>query len=413
MTLQVASSYVYQSEDLEQFVPETHRSSRSAFTRDRARIVHSSALRRLSMKTQVHSPLAGLDSARNRLTHSLEVAQIGREMAGTLGLDPDIVDSACLAHDLGHPPFGHNGEKAVALWAEKFGGFEGNAQTLRVLVRLEPKTFDAEGQSRGLNLTRATLDACIKYPWAVQDELAQSSKKFGFYQSDSEIYEWIRAHSLPRQKSAEAQLMDLADDIAYSVHDFEDAVVSGFIDPLTLLDPGIRDALIRDSAEWVGTKDLDGLALALESLSALPSWPKKWSGTFQEHAMLKDLTSSLIGRFATSVQRASESQKVLGRFEGSVIRPYETDMEIDLLKGIVASFVMNLDTRQQEYERQREIIIELADWLWEHSPSELEPIFKEAFERADSEIAARRAIIDQVASLTDRGAIDWHSRIRA
>lgn len=365
------------------------------------------------MKTQVHSPLAGLDSARNRLTHSLEVAQIGREMAGTLGLDPDIVDSACLAHDLGHPPFGHNGEKAVALWAENFGGFEGNAQTLRVLVRLEPKTLDPSGRSRGLNLTRATLDACIKYPWSAEDEQAKSTKKFGFYQSDSDIYDWIRSYSLSGVKSVEAQLMDLADDIAYSVHDFEDAVVSGFIDPLTLLDPEIREALIRDCAEWTGVDDLEGLSQALDSLIKLPSWPRNWTGTFQEHAMLKDLTSSLIGRFATSVQRASASQDALGRFAGKVIRPVETDLEIDLLKGIVASFVMNLDTRQREYDRQREVIIELADWLWDHSPHELEPIFKDAYESADSEIAARRAIIDQVASLTDRGALEWHSRIRA
>ncbi len=179
------------------------------------------------------------------------------------------------------------------------------------------------------------------------------------------------------------------------------------------MDPSVRNALLRDCAEWVGTHDLEGLALALEELSALPSWPQKWTGSYKEHAMLKDLTSSLIGRFATSVQRASESQKSIGRFAGQIVRPRQTDLEIDLLKGVVAAFVMNLDTRQEVYERQREILLELADWLWSNSPSQLEPIFKEAFDKSETEQAARRAVVDQVASLTDRGAIDWHSRIRA
>ena len=407
----------YSESDTERAFPEQHSNRRSDFARDRARVLHSSALRRLAAKTQVLSPVAGLDFVRNRLTHSLEVAQVGRELAESLGLDPDVVDTACLAHDLGHPPFGHNGERALNDWATDISGFEGNAQTLRLLTRIEPKVFGPDGRSYGLNLTRASLDASCKYPWPSANGIPDPSGriKFGFYDDDFAAFEWLRAGAPERQRCIEAQVMDLSDDIAYSVHDFEDAVVSGSVDVTALGARVDHDDLVNSMFEWIGGEvNHDELIAAFDRLDNLDAWLDEWDGSRRAHGSLKNLTSQLIGRFAaaaTQSTRESYDSGSLIRFGANIVTPREIQAEIAVLKGIVAAFVMSTNSRRPIYARQRHVLSELADVLLATAPRDLDPGFAADWNDAQTDAQRKRAVVDQVASLTDQSATAWHKRL--
>ncbi|MFD2758587.1 deoxyguanosinetriphosphate triphosphohydrolase [Gulosibacter faecalis] len=407
----------YSQADADRFRPEFHENRRrSSFARDRARLLHSSGLRRLALKTQVLSPTTGADFARNRLTHSLEVAQVGREIAGSLALDPDIVDTACLAHDIGHPPFGHNGERALNEWSTDIGGFEGNAQTLRLVSRLEPKVFGDEGEPFGLNLTRASLDAACKYPWDRETGLELGTRKFGVYEDDLLVFEWLRAGAPDGRKCIEAQVMDLSDDIAYSVHDLEDAVVEGYLPLEELESPENREAILFNAAEWSGRKfDVAELDAALERLLASPYWVHHYSATARDRGALKNLTSQLIGRFAKAATSATleayGASAPLIRFRAEVIVPREIEAEIALLKGAVAGFVMSLPTRQPIYAQQRELLTELLEGLWRSGAEHLEREFSDLFAEAGDDAARRRVIVDQVASLTDQSALALHANV--
>jgi dGTPase len=400
----------YDAWDAERHRPEQHSSRRSDFARDRARILHSSGFRRLAAKTQVLSP-ADLDFARNRLTHSLEVAQVGRELATSLGLDPDIVDTACLAHDLGHPPFGHNGERALAEWASDIGGFEGNAQSLRILTKLEPKVVGPDGESYGLNLTRASLDASCKYPWTIDDAIGDPSgrAKYGVYPEERPVFEWLREGTPARVRCIEAQVMDLSDDIAYSVHDFEDAILTGYVDVAALGARVDHEELVNAMHSWVGGEfSHDELIAAFDELDSLEIWLDGWDGSRLAQARLKNLTSQLIGRFAgraTAATREAYPDAALARFGGSVVVPRQVAAEIAVLKGIVAAFVMASDSRQPLYVEQRALLTSLADELYTLGDGALEVAHAADWNAATSDAERKRVVVDQVASLTDQSAI--------
>ena len=426
------------------------RAGRSDFERDRARVLHSAALRRLAAKTQVVRATSA-DFPRTRLTHSLECAQIGRELGQEIGCDPDLVDAACLAHDIGHSPFGHNGEAALNELAAAIGGFEGNAQTLRLLTRLEPKVDRA-----GLNLTRATLDATLKYPW-----FGEPGTKFGAYAEDAEVFGWIRQGAPDRRPCLEAQVMDWADDVAYSVHDMEDGFHAGLITFKNLKSQTERAEVSRTAIAYCPGEVTEAeLTEILEALLALDIWPASYDGGPGTVAALKNLTSELIGRFCVAAQQATlaaasasaphpatatatphpatpasatpasaipvpnpaphlaspfSHTSPIGhsftRYAADLVVPRRQRLECALLKAITARYVMNRAGVVAAQARERELLTELTYAVERGAPQTLDPLLRLSWDAAGTDAARRRVVIDQVASLTDTSAIAWHHRL--
>ena len=383
---------------------------RSPFARDRARVLHSSALRRLAAKTQVM--LAGQsDFPRTRLTHTLEVAQIARELGASLGCDADLVEVAGLVHDLGHPPYGHNGEDALDAITADIGGFEGNAQTLRVLTRLEAKVLDAQGRSVGLNLTRASLDAGCKYPWPRRI----GERKFGFYADDAAMFDWLREGAPGERTCLEEQVMDWSDDVAYSVHDVEDAVHAGLIDPAALLSTEEQAVIVGIArVRYRPDSEPPALQAAIQRLTALAGWPSRFDGSLRSMVGLKQFTSTLIGRFSRAAQIATQivyGDGALTRYAANLVVPDEARDEVAVMKAMAVRYVMQRPGAEAIYADQRAIITEVVQALMSREGRDLDPLHSSAFALADDDATRLRTVVDQVASLTDVSIVEWHQRL--
>lgn len=425
---------------------------RSPFQRDRGRILHSEAFRCLQAKTQIHA-VGEDDFYRTRLTHSLEVAQIGssirakllEDKAGFQAVDSEqkfancqhnltacleallpsrsLIESLCFAHDIGHPPFGHGGEMALNYKMREHGGFEGNAQSFRIVTQLEPYTPE-----NGMNLTRRTLLGIIKYP-ALLDEIAPRAPKAiaegryinlhdvktskGLFRDDEAFFDWVLAPlsekdralfrtiqlsndpQLPNKtlyKSLDCSIMELADDIAYGVHDLEDAIVGGMVTPQMW--QVAEQQLSLCESKWIR--------------QILPELSEK---LFSSHRYeRKDVIGALVNYFITNVQwrELPEFAEPLLRYNAYL--PSEVKCVLEILKNFVYQYVIcDVKTQRVEYKGQR-ILMELFDML-STDPVRLLP--KAIVERWQQMLEAKRArvICDYLASMSDGQAFKLYQNL--
>ena len=349
---------------------------RTAFQRDRDRILYSEAFRRLQGVTQVISANEGW-VIHNRLTHSLKVGQVAKRIAEKIlnnhittiaildilgGLDAEVCEAAGLAHDLGHPPFGHVAEETLQELTEDSGHFEGNAQTFRILTKIEPHSE----KYRGLNLTRATLSAVIKYPKARTGRKGSINAKYGYY-SQSETEEFLFAQSLYGQdseyKSLEAEIMDFADDITFAIHDTEDFYRAGLI-PLhelgsengsitsetkRLVDDIKRRWNTRRVAASFESKHLEALKTVLDLLSVASSF----SGLHQERIDIKRACSGLISDW---IQRGIDINQSYVSGHRRVVFDQEIVLQIKMLKELVWTYVIDRPNLALQQAGHRKII---------------------------------------------------------
>ena len=378
---------------------------RSEFERDRARIIHSAAFRRLQGKTQVFGVYEG-DFFRTRLTHSLEVAQIAKGIALNLGADTDLVEAACLAHDLGHPPFGHTGEYVLHELMRPYGGFEGNAQSFRILTRLERK----HEAYTGLNLTYQTLDAILKYKTCIDEAAlaaANDGPAKGFYADDRALVETImQCTGNGDRRSFECQIMDVADDIAYSVHDLEDSLKAGL---LTVADfrrvPSAR--LVRDINEHLlpfgKTVSDDTLHHELLQVADRLEHLERKAG----RAAWKMLTRDLIHDFACSVTLQPNDR---------IDAAPPNRVRIEILKAFESYHVIYNPRVTTLGHKGKEVLRRLFAVLDQGKDSV--GLFPEnwgdEYERTlldSNEPARKRVICDFLANMTDSYAMRFYSRL--
>ena len=275
----------------------------------------------------------------------------------------------------------------------------------------------SEGEPAGLNLTRATLDAICKYPWAKGQgpDLAKSTRKFSVYNDDLAVFEWMRQGAPAGRRCLEAQIMDLSDDIGYSVHDVEDAIATMKFNPGVLYDDAAVEAIIDSTIGWYGKAvtrtDLED---AVERIARMDGWMDSFDGTYRDLARLKNLTSHLIGRFCSATVRTTREafgDEPLGRYLADLVVPTQTRAEIQVLKGMAVHYVMSPRETEPVYYQQGTMLADLVDALYHGGPDVLEPQFAAAWREDTDEDRRLRVVIDQVASLTDSSASAWHARL--
>lgn len=395
--------------------------NRERARRDRDRILHSMEFQRLGGVTQVASP-AEAPISHSRLTHTLKVAQIARGIADLLnhdqrdearalgGVNADIAEAAALAHDLGHPPFGHIAEQALddLLEAETASGFEGNCQSFRIVTKLSIR----RKSSQGLDLTAGTLNGILKYP--VNRSGANSRKKAGAYESERQEFQWARSLTPGHERSAEAEIMDWADDIAYSVHDLEDFYKAGLIPLERLVNvPEERRrflAAMFDRWRTIGREftpsESEALEIVGEELLACLDVTEEYWGTRDQRGRVRAMTSYLIDRYIRAIRLNVPEQADDKRVW---IAPQQK-MEVTILKELTWVYVIENPTLSRLQYGKRRIIESLFHAFLDARPSErsILPVRcqEELLGVDHNDTSTRmRIIADALCALTDSEAI--------
>lgn len=401
--------------------------SRSAFARDRDRILHCSALRRLAQVTQVVDSSEG-HVFHNRLTHSLKVAQIARRLAERLlaeqpdeakqvGLNPEVAEAAALAHDLGHPPFGHVGEATLnELFKEEENpqGFEGNAQSFRIVSSLCVR----DSSYAGLNLTRATLNAILKYPWVRDLKDQKRSKKWGAYEdTEGAALTFARLGFADGIRSVEAEIMDWSDDITYAVHDMEDFYRAGLIplDRLTIYgqerDLWINAVFERRTEAQIGLSRQRFAEVANRIFDAF-STRERYSGSKRQRAALKKTGSALINQYvhSFSLNGVSDASSTMVTIEP------EAEADLKVLKQLTWHYViLNPALSSQQYGKAK-IIRNLFDTYMNISIdkkwSAVMPVrFIESLQNVSKKRDRMRAVADLICGFSDSEAVIMHQKL--
>lgn len=436
----------YSDDDLEQHSLRRRVSDdgqRSGFEHDVDRILYSTQWRALAGKSQVVAS-GELGAYHTRLTHSMKVAQLGRRMTERLeraygGPNPALVEAACMAHDIGHPPFGHAGEtalrttmdalrggghdeEAVAVGASGGAGsadsFEGNAQTFRVLTFLAAHKYPGH---RGLHLTRACLDASTKYPWerAPWSENPARHVKWGVYDADREAFGWVRAGRTGTAVPVEEQVMDWADDVTYACHDVEDFYRTGLIPLASLFPPAGRtgsdtDRELRRFLDYVERKrardgapfDREAARELLADVGARLAVPAPYAARHEDGVAVNRRTADLIDYFTRGIELDVHGHAPI-RYGARLVIPDERRAACDLLKELVWCYVIDRPALATQQHGKRRIVAELLRWSHE-SPQLLPADRAEELELHGDPL---RAAADHVASLTEDQAVALYRRL--